>query len=112
MVIRKAGLTMSKETIKQHVYDALNDNIRTREDDYVLIAEIIKKQNNEHLTPQEMQIIIDVFYNWRQYKMPNINTIIRQRRYLQTTHPHLINEKASTVRMDEERYYHDTYKNK
>ena len=100
-----------KETIKNCVYEILNNEPLTREDDNVLIAEILKKQNRDNLTQKEKQILINIFLNWRKLKLPNRNSIIRVRRFLQVKHPHLINERAHSYRKCEEEEYYKTYKN-
>lgn len=101
---------MKKQTIKSLVFEVLNGNKTARKDDYVLIAEIIKKQNNEHLSPKEMQAIIKALTNWHVYGLPNIHTVFRERRFLQVKHPYLIDAEASAERKAEETYYHNTYK--
>lgn len=101
---------MRAETIRKSVFDSLNDNPNTRKDDYVLLADVVEKQENPHLSIEEKQRIIDSLLNWRKYELPNFNTVIRERRYLQTKFPYLIDKTISAVRSDEEKRYHDTYK--
>ena len=101
---------MKTETIRKSVFNSLNDNPSTRKDDYVLLADVIRKQENRYLNDTEKQAIIEILLNWRKYELPNFNTVIRERRYLQTKFPYLIDETISAVRSDEKKRYHDTYK--
>lgn len=101
---------MKAETIRKSVFNSLNDNPSTRKDDYVLLADVIRKQENRYLNDTEKQAIIEILLNWRKYELPNFNTVIRERRYLQTKFPYLIDETISAVRSDEKKRYHDTYK--
>ena len=101
---------MKAETIRQSVFNSLNDNPSTRKDDYVLLADVIRKQENRYLSDTEKQAIIDILLNWRKYELPNFSTVIRERRYLQIQFPYLIDKNIRAVRLEEEQRYHDTYK--
>ena len=79
----------------------LEERPQTREDDFLLYAEVIKEYD-----PELLEASVKLFlYKHKLLNVPNIKSIERARRKLQEKYPHLASEKAKRKRAEEQAKY-------
>ena len=79
----------------------LKQQPQTREDDFLLYAEIIKVYN-----PKLLQIsALTFFICHKELKIPNIKSVERIRRKIQEKYPELASERAKRKRAEEKEVY-------
>ena len=74
---------------------------QTRNDDYLLYAEVIKAYKPELLKLSAITFLI----GHRELNVPNIKSVERARRKIQEKHPELASERAKKKRAEEEQAY-------
>lgn len=91
-----AKLNKTTEIVKT----ILLENEAARSDDFILILEVFKtfgiKEDDE---------IGDVFKVHKEKALPSIHSILRVRRFIQSKHPELVDQKAIKQRKEEEKIY-------
>jgi hypothetical protein len=74
---------------------------QTREDDFLLYAEIIKEYD-----PELLGASVELFFvKHKALNVPNLKSIERARRKIQEKHPHLASERAKRKRAEEQAKY-------
>lgn len=98
----KGGATMVTVKMKDTVKEILTNNIESRGDDFILIAEVYDK-----LKPEIRGYALDyVLRHHKEYKLPSFSSIVRARRKLQEIYPELEpTKKIKDIRSAEEREY-------
>lgn len=74
---------------------------QTREDDFLLYAEVIHRYNPDLLELTAMQFLVC----HSELNVPNIKTVERVRRKIQEKHPELATERAKRKRAEEQASY-------
>lgn len=84
------------------VKEILEQNKEARDDDFILIADVYDK-----LRPELRFLSLDyALRNHKYYNLPSFASIVRARRKLQVTYPHLgASNEAMAIRCDEEDKY-------
>lgn len=92
--------------IKQIVFDILQNDVRSRSDDMYLLARVIERMNgkNAHTEP-----IIGLFEHWYINGLPNINTVKRERQFIQAKHADLRDPEAAAIRAEQESVFRSEY---
>ena len=88
-------------TIHNKVLNILETNPDTRGDDWLLILEVWKEYINTML-PFETVMMHHI-----ELGIPNFETIRRCRQKIQADNPHLVDEKARTIRKEAEKEFRD-----
>ena len=79
----------------------LENQPQTREDDFLLYAEVIKEYRPDLLSVSAQQFLL-----WhKELKVPNIKSVERARRKVQEKHPELATERAKRRRATEQEAY-------
>lgn len=95
-------MTVEKlKDIEKEVQLILKNKPQTREDDFLLYAEIIKRYNPKLLELPAMKFLI----SHNAYNVPNIKSVERARRKVQEKHPELASERAKRKRAKAEQTY-------
>ena len=97
-----------RKNIKQIVYDILVSDEKSRCSDMYLLARVTEAVSEK----EPEKAIIRQLERWNFDGLPNFNTVIRARRYIQTQHPELINKKTATARAKRERECRAEYRRK
>lgn len=101
----KGGYSMEKN-IHKTVYDILVNDKKSRCNDMYLLARVIEAVSEK----KPHKLIIKQLERWNYDGLPNFNTVIRARRYIQVQHPELINTKTAEVRAKQEKKYRAKYR--
>lgn len=83
-------------TTHNTVLRILERNPETRTDDWMLILEVWKEYINAEMP------VATVFKHHIELGLPNFETIRRCRQKIQANNPHLVDERAKTIRRKEE----------
>jgi hypothetical protein len=95
-------MTVQKLKDIEKVVELILKNVpQTREDDFLLYAEIIRRYNPKLLELPAMTFLV----SHNAYSVPNIKSVERARRKVQEKHPELASERAKRKRAKAEQTY-------
>lgn len=95
-------MTVEKlKDLEKVIKPILEEHPQTREDDYLLYAEVIKQYSPKLLEYPARTFLM--YHN--ELKLPNIKSVERARRKVQEKHPELASERAKRRRAIEQQAY-------
>ena len=95
--------------IKRIVSEILTECESANSDDMLLLSLVVIRTENDLPQDQE-QFLTSILSHWHDLHLPNLKTVERCRRDIQSKHPELKDLKASQIRKERERKYRNYYK--
>lgn len=86
-----SDLNLHLDKVKINVKEILQKDNNARADDFYLCGVYLKKyaKTNLNISPDKLDLLIDILMNYKTYRLPNLFTIRRARQQIQKDNPNL-----------------------
>lgn len=99
-------------SLRNDVKSILVNDEESRKDDMYLLSKLIDSSNNVKLKEKDKKMVVKLCQHWYELGLPNINSVVRCRRYLQTQDKTIIDIEAEKKRAEEEAIYKAEFSSK